>query len=293
MKWFARKKDVFDFELVRTCLSCEGTFQGKFCNRCGEKVVEPYDRSIKSFADNLLNALTFIDGKFYRSLKTLLLTPGRMSADIAIGRRQPYMKPVAFFFVGNFIYFLMPMLQTFDTPLYWQIHGTPYSAYANDVVGSYLQKSNLSMEAFTEKYAASSTNWAKIILIVLALLAFPFVVLINFTKRNYLSDHFLFSLEYSAYLIFVPTILYSLVLLAGLKLIELFGFVEKPVLDDSQILPFVIAIVFYFLLMGTRNFYKFPWWRVVISALLLTICMYFVINGYRFILFQVTMWNVA
>jgi hypothetical protein len=122
MNFFKKHPDQFDFELERICLTCDNKFQGRYCNKCGEKVIEPYDRSIKHFFDNLLNAFTFIDGKFLNSFRTMLLKPGKMSADIAIGRRQPYMKPVAFFFVANFIYFFFPISKTFNSTLYAQLY---------------------------------------------------------------------------------------------------------------------------------------------------------------------------
>lgn len=293
MKFFRKKGDTFDYQLTRTCLTCDAQFQGKFCHTCGEKVVEPYDRSVLHFLDNLLNALTFIDSKFYNSLKALLLKPGTMAADIARGRRVPYMKPVAFFFVGNFIYFFLPAFETFNTTLHWQMNGMPYSAYARDAVESHLLQTNDTLEAFSARYNAESTNWAKIILISLAALMFPFVVLINYTRKTYLSDHFLFSMEYAAFLLFVPTVLFGVGLKAILTVARWMEIDLNFLFADNTIFPVLVAMLLCFLAVGVRNFYNFHWWRVALSTVLLTLSMYVVIHGYRFLLFKTTMWSLS
>ncbi len=220
MKFFKKHSDQFDFELERLCLTCESKFQGRYCNKCGEKVIEAYDRSLKHFFDNLLNAFTFIDGKFLNSFKTMLLKPGKMSADIAIGRRQPYMKPVAFFFVGNFIYFFFPMFHTFNSILYAQLHFMPYSDWIEPSFQQYLQEASIDYYVFEEKYNAASTNWAKILLILIVPLIFPFMFLVNYAKRLFVSDHLIFTFELASYILFVPTILLSfLVTFSGRSLI--------------------------------------------------------------------------
>ena len=291
--FWKRLPDHYDYEAARTCITCGHQFNGKFCSRCGEKVIEPYDRSIRHFLDHLFNALTFIDGKFYRSLRTMLLHPGQMASDQVQGKRQPYMKPVAFFFVGNFLYFLFPIFQTFNTTLYWQMHGMPYSDYTKAVVEAHLATAGLTIEAFTPSYEAASTNWAKLILIALAPLAFPFVVLINYNRKHYLSDHFLFTMEYSTFLVFVPTWLYSLLIYAVAQAGDWVGLDLRTVFDDRNSVLMAALLLGYFLYRGHRHFYQQPWWRALAGTVLMLVSMYLIIHGYRFLLFQFSMWSAG
>ncbi|MCU0420572.1 MAG: DUF3667 domain-containing protein [Cyclobacteriaceae bacterium] len=290
MRHFFRKRiHLFDYEQTRTCLSCGNAFSGKFCSRCGEKVVEPYDRSIRSFVDNFINALTFIDGKFFRSFKTMLLRPGQMARDIAVGKRQPYMKPMAFFFVGNFIYFLFPLFQTFNTRL-----EVINRAGVREEVAAFVEASNMPMDEFVKTYNASSTNWAKVILVLLAPLMFPFLVIVNYSKKTFLADHFVFAMEYAAFIVFVPTILVSFFLTALIFLFRIFFDMDiNTLFHDQNTLPFVSLLLLYFLVMGVRHFYHFPWWRVALSAVLLFGCQVVIITAYRFILFKITFWSVT
>ena len=110
-KFFKRKPETFDWEVTRICKVCSNTFKGCSCNICGEKVIEQNERSFLNFLDSLLNAFTFLDGKFIKSLKLLVIRPGQLSRNIADGLRVPYMKMVSLFFVANFFYFLFPQGQ--------------------------------------------------------------------------------------------------------------------------------------------------------------------------------------
>jgi hypothetical protein len=292
MKFFKKQVDQFDYEIERTCLTCESKFQGKFCSRCGEKVIESYDRSVKHFFDNLLNAFTFIDGKFFNSFRTLLLQPGKMSADIAIGRRQPYMKPVAFFFVGNFIYFFFPMFPTFNSTLYAQLYYMEYSEWIEPSFQKYLQAASIDYHVFEEKYNAASTNWAKILLILIVPLTFPFMFLINYAKRLFLSDHLIFTFELASYILFVPTILLSFLVTFFRAIAEMVGLGTSQFESDGYILPVVAILTGYMLFFGLKRFYQFNWWRIIFSTVALLASLVVVIYCYRFLLFEITMWSL-
>lgn len=292
MRIFQRKPDTFDYAKDRTCLTCNHHFAGKYCARCGEKVIEPYDRSFRNFFDSVFNAFTFVDGKFVRSFREMLFHPGRMSSEITVGIRQPYMKLVPFFFVANFIYFLFPIFETFNTTLTVQMNYMKYQEFAQQVVNRHLDQNNLTLEEFMPVYNATSTNLSKLLLVFLAMIFFPFIVVVNYSKRNYLSDHFYFSMEYSSFLIFVPTILFSFILVSLVEVGTMLHIDLKHLVSDKYIAPVALVLMFYFLVFGIRNFYQFPWWRVILNAIILTLSIIIVIDFYRFILFMVTMWTV-
>lgn len=292
LKLFARTEPDFDEEATRSCKNCDNQFQGRYCNRCGEKVVERYERTLLHFLDNVFNAFTFIDGKFWRSLKTMVLRPGKMSRHLMEGKRQPYMKPVAFFFVGNVIYFLFPLFETFNTSLNAQMNFMPYRDYVQTTVNSYLQENSLSLEDFASRYNAESTAWAKMLLIVLAPLFLPFLSLINYVKRFYVSDHFLFAMEFSSYLVFVGAILFPLFLFLLVGVFKLMGINLEFLAQDAYAMPVLGVLIAYFLGFGLRNFYQFVWWRNLVSSLFIVGSMYFVIHAYRLILFLVSMQTV-
>jgi hypothetical protein len=290
VKIFKKKTDHFNYDTNRVCLSCSNDFAGRYCPQCGEKVIEEADRSFSFFLTGLLNAYTFIDGKFFKSLKTILLSPGQLSADISVGKRQPYMKPIAFFFVGNFIYFLFPIFDTFNTRLNVQINDTPHSEIAKELIIS--THPDYETESFTTLYQNASTNWSKILLIVLVPLFFPFVALINFTKKKFLSDQLIYALELVSFIIFVPIILYSSLLYVIVKTAYFFGSNIYFLFNDDFLICVAAVLFGYYLIRSIRRFYEFPWWRTLLSAFLLLLSPIVVITVYRFILFYVTIMSI-
>lgn len=93
-----KKIDSFDYKIQRTCKNCENQFAGRFCNICGEKVIEPKDRSLLKLFENIFNAFTFVDSKFWKSFNSLLFKPGRLSEHISSGIQVPYMSLLGLFF---------------------------------------------------------------------------------------------------------------------------------------------------------------------------------------------------
>jgi hypothetical protein len=292
MNFLKRKPDNFNYDQTRTCQSCQTIFAGRYCSRCGEKVIEPEDRSFKQFANGVFNAYTFIDGKFFNSLKLLILHPGRFAQRMVTGIRQPYMKPIALFFVANFVYFLFPLFQTFNTTLHSQMNYMGYNEYAQTRVQRHLDRTGQSLENFTPIYNRTSTNWSKLLLILMVLLFFPFAVLINLNKRSYLSDHLMFSLEFITYVLFVPTILLSLLLFLIAGAGQLFNLHFDFLFWDGTITPILLGLLLYFFIRSLRAFYGFPWWRTVINSVLFLLATQLTLSAYRFILFQVTLWDL-
>lgn len=294
MKLFSKKKDDFDYNLQRSCLTCNTSFQGKYCSRCGEKVVDQQDRSIKNFLSDLLNAFTFLDGKFPTSIKSILLQPGKLSEDVVRGVRVPYMKPVSLFFVGNFLYFLLPGSEIFTTKLGAQMNSKPFSQIVQDRVNPKLEALSMSYQEFEPIYNAESSSWAKL-LIVLIVILFSFVTaLVNYSRSRYYADHLTYAFEFVSYVVFYPVILFfSLTYFiywigqqVGINLMWLFR-------DELLFqLPVVILMLFYFLFRGEIRFYKTHWFKALLKSLTLFLGLVGIVLVYRFVLFFVTYWSL-
>lgn len=292
MSIFKKKVDHFDYQANRACITCATHFQGRYCTKCGEKVIEPTDRSFRYFMSGLLNAYTFIDGKFFKSLKTLILAPGQLSADISVGKRQPYMKPIAFFFVANFIYFFFPFFETFNTTLHSQINAMPYSKFVEGMITNHHPDYLANFDHFETLYNQSSTNWSKILLILIVPILFPFIALINYTQRKFLSDQLIYTLEFVSYLLFIPTILYGFVSYLMIKIAEIFDSNIYYIFTDSYTIWITLILMGYFLLKSMKRFYQFAKWRILISFTLIILSIAIVIPIYRFILFYVTIKSI-
>jgi Protein of unknown function (DUF3667) len=286
-----KKRDDFDYEASRICKVCNNMFKGRYCNICGEKVTEPYERSIIHFLDNLLNAFTFLDGKFLRSLKLLIFRPGQLSRDIADGKRVPYMKMVSLFFVANFFYFLFPVFDSYNSSLYTQLNSLgSHSVRAKEIVRKKLEKDKIDIKNFQKEYQNQSTNLSKL-LIVLLVFAFTIVLMaINYSKQNFFFDHLLFSLEfYSFNLIFNSVLLPNLFSI----IIKMGGGFDKDfsvLLTDDFFTAITVLTLAYFLLRAQHLFYNQKWYGVIPKTFLILYLLRWSIYLYRMMLFYVTMW---
>ncbi|MFZ1806165.1 MAG: DUF3667 domain-containing protein [Cyclobacteriaceae bacterium] len=288
--FFKRKPDIFDYNQERTCKNCGHVYQGRFCNICGQKIVEPAERTVSYFLGHIFNAFTFVDGKFWNSIKSLIVDPGRMSLDIAEGKGNPYMKPVALFFVGNLIYFLIPIYQTFDSNLYSQMDYMLYSDFLSisEVVGHRVEREGISFETFADRYAAKSREISKTSLILVAVFISLFSVVINYTKNKFFSDHILFGLELSSFVILYLTILLG-ILFWSLGLLLSSFYESTNLIRDDVFFMVSVPILFYFLVRGIKIFYKVSWLISFIKSLASLVALVLSIELYRLFVFTLTM----
>ncbi|MCU0420571.1 MAG: DUF3667 domain-containing protein [Cyclobacteriaceae bacterium] len=290
---FRKKPDLFDYEAERTCKNCGHAFQGKFCSRCGEKVVDRTDRSLRKLAESILNALTFLEGKFWRSFKLLFAHPGKLSSEIRAGIQVPYMRMVGLFFVANFFYFLFPVFDTFNSSLYSQFYQQDHSAWVQEMVRHHVKTHPVSVEEFTNAYNAHTANVSKLIVVVLVFLYTLPLSIINYSKKNLYFDHLQFSFEFHAYQLMVSSVVVPLVfkwLIQGVQ--GVFGWDWNVLLSDSFYSKVSLVLFGYFFIRGQRTYYGHGWIVSVLKGALLAHLVFYSWKAYRLILFFVTYWTM-
>jgi hypothetical protein len=90
----------------KNCLNCGTTVIGRFCHVCGQENLEPKE-SFWHLVTHFFNDITHFDGKFFVTLKDLLLRPGFLSKQYMIGRRVSYLNPVRMYVFTSAIFFLL------------------------------------------------------------------------------------------------------------------------------------------------------------------------------------------
>lgn len=293
LSFYRRKPEVFDFEEVRQCKNCERQFKGRFCNFCGEKVVERNERTFIYFIGGFLNAITFLEGKFIRSLKFLVFKPGQLSRDIADGKRVPYMRLISLFFLANFFYFLFPVFDSYNSSLYTQLNFLgSHSSIATALVNSRLEADSLSFDEFQQRYSAQSTSLSKLLIILLVFAFTFFLQVIYYSRRLLFFDHFLFSLEFYSFQLLVNSVVLANFLNVLIWLGEVLN-VDWSFLISSNIFTIVTIILLgYFLGAGQRIFYKTKWFWNIPKTVILLAWLQLSVHLYRILLFYITLWTV-
>lgn len=289
MKFFRKRPDQFDYEAERTCLTCESKFQGKYCGRCGEKVLLPEEKSLKEFLGGILNAFTFLEGKFIRTFSLIIKDPGKLSKDFAAGIRQPYMKPVSIFFVANFIFFLFPFItsNSLSTPLQYQSTMQFYGKYVNGIVDNKLAEEQITYETLSERYKANSDSLAKMLIVILVLLNAIPLALLNYSSKRYFADHIYLAFELNTYYLFVNMIGLSILLTLVILLTNIFGLPTPPIND--RFFGFVSPLLLlYFIIRGFKKHYGYKWITAIYKSLLMMVALYCTSVIYKGILFYVS-----
>jgi hypothetical protein len=85
------------------CLNCGTALQGRYCHRCGQEDRDP-DPTLRELLAALLDAILNWDSRIFSTLRSLVLRPGRMTAEFNAGRRARYVSPVRLYVVVSVIF---------------------------------------------------------------------------------------------------------------------------------------------------------------------------------------------
>jgi hypothetical protein len=87
-------------------LNCGTHVIGHFCHNCGQENIEPKE-SVWHLVSHFFQDITHFDGKFFTSLKDLIIKPGFLSSEYVIGRRVRYLNPIRMYLFTSAIFFLI------------------------------------------------------------------------------------------------------------------------------------------------------------------------------------------
>ena len=90
----------------RNCLNCHIAVKGRFCHRCGQENIEPKE-SVWDLIAHFFRDITHFDGKFFSTLKYLMIRPGFLSKEYMIGRRARYVNPIRMYIFTSAFFFLI------------------------------------------------------------------------------------------------------------------------------------------------------------------------------------------
>ena len=275
---------------THTCKSCGTSFTGNYCNHCGEKVIRQEDRKLKHFLGDFINAITFADNKLLRTVKTMLIAPGKLSADFVEGKRKKYMKPISIFFLANLFYFLFPLVNTFTTNLNIQVGDSfIHSKLAESWVSNEISTRDIPFTEYEFLYDTKTAELSKLLIILMALLMAGFFSIIHLgSRRNLLADHLTIGLELMAFILIYSLQVVSFILM----LLVLISPDLQYLFSNFYLTAISMSMLLYYFLKMERNFYGFSWSRSIVNTLLCTLALYVSLELYRGLLFFITFWSL-
>lgn len=161
--------------------------------------MEPNERTVLHFIYQFFGSAFFLENNFFKNLWVLVSRPGRIPLDFIEGRRKRWMPPFSLFLLINLFYFWFAPLSDLNLTLHEQFYQPHHGALAKNLVNRKLERNQLSLEEYAEKYNAKSTTYANSLVILQVPIFAVFLSLLYWRKRYYYVDHFMYALYFCAF----------------------------------------------------------------------------------------------
>lgn len=90
----------------KNCLNCGAQVYGRYCHICGQENLETHE-TMWGLITHFVYDITHFDGKFFSTLKYLLLKPGFLSQEYMRGRRASYLHPIKMYVFTSAVFFFV------------------------------------------------------------------------------------------------------------------------------------------------------------------------------------------
>lgn len=264
-----------------TCLNCGVPLEGKFCHECGQKKVEPSERTFKYFVIQFFGSAFFLENNFVRNVWTLLSRPGRLTLDYIEGRRKRWMTPFSLFLLINLFYFWYTPFSDLNQTLYEHMNIAVHKNIATHLVDRKLDREKITLEEYADTYNKKSSSYANS-LIILQIPLFAILMAGLFYRNKYFfADHFIFSLHLFAFLL-LEALIIAVVLAINSGVV---AFMNETVFNVFKALMALIFIAYTWF--ALRQVYKRKWWTTTLYLPLVVFVFVFTQMVYRTVLFLI------
>jgi len=89
----------------KTCLNCGNFVEERYCTHCGQENLEPKE-TVGHLISHFFEDLTHFDGKFFVTVKDLIIRPGFLTREYVAGRRMTYLNPIRMYIFISAMFFL-------------------------------------------------------------------------------------------------------------------------------------------------------------------------------------------
>ena len=148
------------------CKNCGNFFEGKYCNNCGQKIFSEKDKSVRKIIGDALHFITHFEGSFFKTVKTILFRPSKLTLDYANGIQKKYFKPISLFLFIVILYLLFPMFHALNLKM--QSYRTlPITGkIVSEQIDSKINNDAISEEKLSLKFEKKSKTTSKLLLLL-------------------------------------------------------------------------------------------------------------------------------
>lgn len=267
------------------CLNCGTKLVDIYCSHCGQKILEPSERTFKHFFRQFFGAAFFLENNFLKNLWYLLVRPGFLPKEFIDGRRKHYMPPLSLFLLINFFYFMSVSLTDLNLRLGEQMRQPTHGSLVRWMVDNRLANRSVDLATYTQEYNEQSTSLSKTLIILHVPIFTFFLMLVYWKKKYYFADHLIFATYFVGFVILFSMI--SSNILKGLVAIGILTSIWS--LKYAGLFMLLVAISYLFLAVRKFYFQNYIWTSLkTVSLVVLFIASHFI---YRALLFLAVFWT--
>jgi len=307
----------------KICLNCNAVVNGRFCHICGQENIEPREPFRHMLAHFVFDLFHF-DGKFFGTMKSLLLKPGFLSQEHLKGRRTDYLHPIRLYIFTSAFFFLFYFSinsNNVTVKKYSAKQDTTYNELVNfdksysgireydsiqtalplkEKDGFIIAKLTRQNLVLKEKYPDGKELWSKLIdvfthqfpkMLFVSLPIFAFILFLLYARKGqyYYADHIVYTLHlYSTFFIIIFLVMFLNIAFAAIGLYNYGKGDARNYLIGFISSSFSACVLFFYWYKSLRNFYQQSRSKTILkfSLLLMINVIFFSLLFLFFILFS-------
>ena len=104
------------------CHNCGIRLNGRFCSACGQKAL-PLNVTLGDFFHDFVEETVHVDGQTFRSVRSLLASPGFLTREYLQGHRARWVPPIRLYLTFSVLFFALSAFVPLQTATRAQTHG--------------------------------------------------------------------------------------------------------------------------------------------------------------------------
>ncbi|MEO6080523.1 MAG: DUF3667 domain-containing protein [Steroidobacteraceae bacterium] len=274
------------------CPTCNVTIGTPHCPVCGERLPSAHDLSLRGLLHHLFTAFTSIDSRLIRSFKMLLSRPGALTQAFVRGQRKPYVGPLELFIVANVIFFATQSLtkvNILSATLDAHLNNEKWSATAQALVAARLASAHTTVEHYAPVFDMAIVVYAKSLIFLMTLPFSLLLPLLFLRRRQPFAAHVVFSLHFHSFVLLLFCL--SLLLVAANEFFGGDGVNSLAIASVVNIGNLLVCAGYLFF--ATRVAYGSRGILQVLKIPLLALAVGGIFEGYRFVVFLITLYSTT
>jgi hypothetical protein len=184
-----------------SCANCNNTFSGAYCSACGQRKFNRDQFHFTKALGDIFSEFSDLDSTLGKTIRTLILKPGKLTLDYLQGKQKSYVGPVKLYLIIITVNFLMYTyleqysLVNIELLKTWA-HSSPWF---QEAINTAWLRSGLSLAAFYHETNVHVNNVLQILLYFLLFLQ-ALILKVQFAQahRHYM-EHLVFALHFMCF----------------------------------------------------------------------------------------------